>query len=269
MEYRLRRNDGEYRWLLDSGVPRSNSDGSFAGYIGSCVDVTERKLAEEALSSVSRRLIEAHEEERTWIARELHDDINQRIALLAVNLDHLKRDLPVSAVAISGRLAKMVEHVAELGSDVQALSHRLHSSKLQYLGVAAAASSFCKEVSEKWEVEVDFHFEGVPKNLSQDIALCLFRVLQEALQNAVKHSESRHFDVLLVGASSAIELTVRDSGIGFDPEDAIKGRGLGLVGMKERLRLVAGELSIESRLRIGTTIHARVPLNPTMKSASA
>src|SRR5260370_15335128 len=88
-EYRLRRHDGEYRWILDLGVPRFNADGSFAGYIGSCLDVTERKLAEEALSSVSRRLIEAHEEERAWIARELHDDINQPVALLAVSIARL------------------------------------------------------------------------------------------------------------------------------------------------------------------------------------
>jgi signal transduction histidine kinase len=245
------------------------ADDSFAGYIGSCLDVSERKRAEEALSSVSRRLIEAHEEERTWIARELHDDINQQIAILAVNLENVTRKLPPSAAAVSQPLVEMGKRVSELGSDVQALSHRLHSSKLEYLGIVAAASSFCSELSEKQEVEIDFHSEGIPKDLSQDIALCLFRVLQEALQNAVKHSGSRQFEVSLVRASNAIQLSVHDSGIGFNPADAHNGRGLGLISMKERLRLVDGELSIQSRLQIGTTIHASVSLNPRMKSAGA
>ena len=98
MEYRLRRNDGEYRWILDIGVPRFNPDGTFAGYIGSCLDITDRKLAEEALASVGRRLIEAHEEERTWIARELHDDIDQRVALLAVELERCNHQAPGSVV---------------------------------------------------------------------------------------------------------------------------------------------------------------------------
>jgi PAS domain S-box-containing protein len=269
MEYRLRRHDGEYRWVFDLGVPRWNADGSIAGYIGSCLDVTERKRAEEALSSVSRRLIEAHEEERNRIARELHDDINQRIALLAVNLERLKRDLPAPVVVVSRGLEEMREHVSNLASDVQALSHRLHSSKLEYLGIATAASSFCKELSESQGVEIDFHSEGLPKNLPQDIALCLFRVLQEALQNAVKHSGSHHLKVSLVGASNAIQLTVRDPGIGFDLQEAFEGTGLGLTSMKERLKLVRGELSIDSGPQRGTLILATVPLDSGTMRANA
>lgn len=269
VEYRLRRHDGEYRWIFDSGVPRWNSDGSFAGFIGSCVDVTERKLAEQGLSAMSRRLIQAQEEERTWIARELHDDINQRLALLAGNLELLKPTLPASATTASEGLADMSEEVSHIVSDIHALSHRLHSSKLEYLGIAVAASSFCKELSERQGAEIDFHSEDIPRDLPKEIALCLFRVLQEAAQNAVKHSGSQRLEISLLAGLNTIQLIVRDSGIGFDPKAAVNGHGLGLVSMKERLRLVDGELAIESQPHVGTTIHARVPLNSKMKSAGA
>jgi signal transduction histidine kinase len=261
MEYRLRRHDGEYRWIFDSGVPRFNADGSFAGYIGSGIDVTERKLAEEALSTVSQKLIEAHEEERTRLARELHDDVGQRLALVAVRLDGLKRGRPALAVELGSEIEEVHEQVVELASDIQALSHRLHSSKLEYLGLAAAANGFCRELSHRNGVEIAFHSENIPRELPREISLPLFRVLQEALQNAIKHSGSRQFQVLLRGRANEIELTVHDSGIGFEPEEAIKGRGLGLTSMQERLRLVDGQLFIDSKPHCGTTIHARVPLS--------
>jgi PAS domain S-box-containing protein len=261
MEYRLRRHDGEYRWILHSGVPRFNADGSFAGYIGSGVDVTERKLAEEALSTVSHKLIEAHEEERTRIARELHDDVVQRLVLLTARLDGLKRGRPALAAELGSEIGEVHEQVVELASDIQALSHRLHSSKLEYLGLAVAANGFCRELSHRSGVEIAFHSENIPRELPREISLPLFRVLQEALQNAIKHSGSRQFEVLFRGRANEIELTVHDSGIGFEPEEAIKGSGLGLTSMQERLRLVDGQLSIDSKPQCGTTVQARVPLS--------
>jgi PAS domain S-box len=269
MEYRLRRHDGEYRWILDQGVPRFNPNGSFAGYVGSAIDVTERKLAEVALSTVSQKLIEAHEQERTRIARELHDDICQRIALLAVRLHDFQHGKSESLSELRRELGQASEEVQELASDVQALSHRLHSSKLQHLGLASAAAGFCKEFSAQQGVEVEFQSEGgIPEELSEDISICLFRVLQEAVQNAAKHSGSRHLQVSLRNGSKEIELTVCDSGIGFEPEKAFQKHGLGLTSMRERLKLVHGELSIESQLRKGTTIHARVPVGPKTIAAA-
>lgn len=260
MVYRLRRRDGEYRWILDQGVPRFDWNGDFAGYIGSCVDVSEQKLAEAALSRMNQRLIEAQEAERSHLARELHDDINQRIGLLAVNLESLKRDLPMDQTALSQSITEQCELISRLATDIQALSHRLHSSKLRLLGLVSAAGGFCRELQAREKVKVDFRSSQVPSGLPEDISLCLFRVLQEALQNAVKHSCSERLEVLLNGSSAELELNVRDWGIGFRPDATSRGRGLGLTSMQERLKLVGGQLLIESRVGEGTTIHATAPL---------
>ena len=261
MQYRLRRNDGEYRWIIDRGVPRYNADGSFAGYIGSCSDITDHKLAEEALSNVSQRLLEAAEEERTRIARELHDDINQRIALLAIELDQSKQELSVADVETFRRIRKACKTLTEIGKDIQAISHRLHSSKLEYLGITAAANSLCRELSEQQNVQIDFQHSDIPRDLPHDISLCLFRVMQEALFNAVKHSGVRQVKVELHGAANEMQLTVSDTGIGFDPETVASGHGLGLISMQERLHLVKGSFSIDSKPKRGTTIQARIPLD--------
>ena len=258
MEYRARRHDGEYRWILDTGVPRYNPDGSFAGFIGSCLDITDRKLAEDALATVGRRLIEAHEEERTWIARELHDDIVQRIALVAVELARHGAHAP-DTQGIPDLIRQAVRRLSDLGKDVQALSHRLHSSKLEYLGLISASKSFCRELSEQRNVQIEFRHSDVPAEISKEISLCLFRVLQEALQNAVTHSAVHNFTVELFGTKEGITLRVTDSGVGFHWQEVMDRKGLGLVSMRERLRLVDGELSIQSEPGRGTTVLARVP----------
>ncbi len=261
MQYRLRRHDGEYRWIFDAGVPRSNPDGSFEGYIGSCIDVTDRKLAEEALTRMGRRLIEAHEEERTWIARELHDDVLQRMALLMVDLEVWDQQLPDPAVDFHESTRRGLQRLSDIVDDIQALSHRLHSSKLEYLGIVAAAMGFCQELAEQQKVQVNFTHRNIPESMPQEIALCIFRVLQEALQNAVKYSGVRQFAVELLGHEGQIQLAVRDSGVGFDSHQAVNGRGLGLISMRERVYLARGRISIESKPGIGTTIRARVPLS--------
>jgi PAS domain S-box-containing protein len=260
IEYRLRRRDGAYRWVLDSGVPRFNPDGSFAGYIGSAMDITDQKLATEALSNLSRNLMEAQEKERAWIARELHDDLGQRAVGLAMQLHSCAQVLP-NGTSERVRVQKASDQATALVNDIQAFSHRLHSARLEHLGIASASADLCQELSEQHNVVIDFSHSGVPENLSKDIALCLFRVLQEALNNAVKHSGVRHFKVTLRGTPAEIRLEVIDAGRGFDPK-AVIGRGLGLISMHERLSLVNGEVSIESRPGGGTTIRARVNLGP-------
>ena len=238
----------------------------FLGYVGSAIDITQHKLAESALSTISQRLIEAQEEERAWIARELHDDIGQRLALLMMNLRGL-RDR-TSLMEIQDGIDKTIQQGFDLNNEIRALSHRLHSPSLDYVGLAAAASGYCRELAEQYKVKIDFHSKDIPGNLSREVALCLFRVLQEALQNAIKHSGSQHFRVSLRTGDAEIALLVRDTGTGFEPAQAFKGRGIGLSAMKERLKLVNGAVSINSGSGRGTTIRAQVPLCEPSPAAS-
>jgi PAS domain S-box-containing protein len=269
ISFRLLRPDGSVLWLERTGRAFFNKQGRILRMVGMVADITERKLAEEALSKVGGRLIEAHEEERTWIARELHDDIGQQLALLANNLVLMEKDPSDSAAEIRNLVREQLKRVREISADVQGMSHRLHSSRLQLLGIVVAAKSFCQELSEQHKVEIDFTHSDIPPTVPEDISLCLFRIMQESLQNAVKHSGVRHFEVELRGASDGIHLTVRDAGRGFDPEARVNDRGLGLVSMHERVNLVKGTFSIESEPGRGTTIHARVPLSKKRESARA
>ena len=224
-------------------------------------DVSKRKVAEEALSAVTRKLIGAQEHERARIGRDLHDDIGQRLALLAVELGQMKQAIPDSALEESRRMHELWKQASEIANDVQALSHELRSAKLEYLGVIAAMKSFCEEFAERQKMEIEFRSHDLPSPLSApEISLTLFRVLQEALHNASKHSRIRHVEVELWGTPGEVHLTVSDSGAGFHPEAALMGRGIGLTSMKERLKLVNGELSVDSQPERGTTIHARVPI---------
>jgi PAS domain S-box-containing protein len=233
-EWRVVWADGSVHWIAGRWQVFMAASGEPSKMIGVNIDVTERKRAEEALLGMSRKLIEAHEQERTRIGRDLHDDVVQRLALLSIELDGVQ-----------------------------------HSSKLDYLGVVGAAKNFCKEFSEQHKVEIDFQSHDLPTALPTDLSLSLFRVLQEAVRNATKHSGVKRFEVRLWGSTGEINLTVSDLGAGFDQEAAMKSTGLGLTSMQERLRLVHGELSIKSQPKGGTTIHARVPFEPRSDSARA
>jgi PAS domain S-box-containing protein len=381
MEYRLRRYDGEYRWVLDIGIPRFDENHSFVGYIGIAIDITdrksaeeirlnhaalvessedaiisknldgiilswnmaaqhmftysaeealgqpvtilippelhqeekeiferlktgeriehyetvrvtktgervdvslsispikdatgkvvaiskivrditERKLAERAIADISRKLVAIQEEERTRIARDLHDDINQRLALLAVGMDLLKENPPSSSAELRRQLTDLKERIADVSMGVQSISHQLHSPQLEYLGVVAAMKAFCREFSARRSVEIDFKNDDIPQPLCQEVSLCLFRILQEALHNAAKHSQVRRFEVRLGCSANQLYLTVSDHGTGFDAETVLNKGGLGLISMRERARLVNGTILIESKPMRGTTIRVHVP----------
>ena len=267
MEINFRRKDGEIRTCLGSaeliyvnGEPCSLSVKA---------DITERKQAEEAMSGFSRSLIEAQESERSRIARELHDDINQRLAIVSISLKTAKDGLVSSEVKTRRILEEATMRISELESDVQALSHRLHSSKLEYLGLSVATAGFCRELSERQNVKIDLHCKNIPEDLPWDIALCVFRVLQEALHNAMKYSGVEKFEVSLTSEANVLELRVSDSGVGFDAKQINYRSGLGLTSMRERLKLVNGALSIETSPGNGATVLARIPLDGDQARASA
>jgi len=270
-EYRLRRQDGVYRWMLDVAAPRVDGDGSFSGFIGSAIDVTDQKMAQEALEKMGGKLIEAQEKERDLIARELHDDICQRLAMLSMELEQVNRGPGGLSAASNPQIDKVQQHCAEIARDVQALSHELHSSKLDYLGLVAALKSFCRDVSQQQNVNVEFTYGNVPDGIPHNISLCLFRVAQEAVHNAVKYSGVRRCFVFLGGLEGHIRLEIRDAGVGFNFQDASRNGGLGLISMQERVHLVNGTFSVESESKSGTKIVAVVPFvaAPTAASVAA
>jgi PAS domain S-box-containing protein len=239
-------------------TPLLDSAGTLVGVAEIACDVTDQDRAQQALSSVSRRLIHAQEQERARIGRELHDDIGQRLALLSLGLTGLSDGS--SGVLPGNQTEDIQRQVVEIATDIQALAYKLHSSKVELLGLPAAVRGFCVEFAQHNRVDVNFTSRDVPEHLSADISVCFFRVLQEALHNAAKHSGVRHFDVQLSTTADEIHLVVSDSGEGFDLDASRGGRGLGLVSMDERLKLVDGDLSIETQPRHGTRIHARAPL---------
>ena len=235
--------------------PIKDSSGRTVGISGIARDITERKEAEEALAGMSRKLIAAQEQERARIARELHDDINQRLAMLAVELEQW----PDDPAELRRHMQELRKKTTEISNDVQTLSHELHSSKIEYLGIVKGMKSWCKELAERRNMNIDFTGQDLSGRLQPEIEVALFRVLQEALQNAAKHSGVKRIEVQLQEDAGEIHLIVRDSGRGFDIEAAGQGRGLGLISMRERIRLVNGSIDVQSTPMGGTTIHARVP----------
>jgi PAS domain S-box-containing protein len=279
-QYRRFHPGGALLWLEESGCATFDGDGKMVRLVGMTADITERKRAQEALHQrdmelaeaqrgVSRRLIEAQEKERIRIARDLHDDFGQRLALLTIELELLQQNSPDLPAEVRSRMGELRRQTSEIATDIQSLSHELHSSRLEYVGIVAAMRGFCQEFGEQQKVEIDFRTHDLPTSLPPDISLCLFRVLQEALHNSAKHSGVRYVEVRLSGTSDEVHLSVSDSGVGFDREAAKEARGLGLISMEERLKLLNGTFSIESQHKCGTTIRAHVPLSARNDSMRA
>ena len=191
MEYRLRRYDGQYHWISDDGSPRFLSDGTFAGYIGCCLDIHDRKAMEAARLELGRRLMGAQEAERSRIARELHDGIGQEIALLSIQMQRAAASIWPKSDSKDNGMQQFSKKLADIGVHVSHLSHKLHSSELEYLGLAVAITKLCREFSEEYPIKVSCACRNIPKDLSNDIGLSVLRIVQESLHNIAKHSGAR------------------------------------------------------------------------------
>jgi signal transduction histidine kinase len=256
MEYEYLSPSGQ-KFFLVSVTPRSEAG---SGAVISHIETTERRLAQTSLRELSGKMITSLEEERRRIARELHDDVSQRLALMGIEMEQIIQALPRKQSNVRRRLRDLWGQNQETSLDVRRLSHNLHSSKLEYLGLVAAVKSLCNELSNHQELRIRFKHFDVPSSIPTKVALCIYRVVQESLSNVIKHSGAREVQVVLSGGHREIHLCVSDEGAGFDP-DSIKAKaGIGLIGIRERLLLVGGEVSIESQPSRGTRIVARVPL---------
>jgi len=221
---------------------------------------TLRGTLKETLSSVNRKLIDAEERVRNRIGNDLDANIAQRLALICVKLEQVGGDVPSSAQNILAPIEELREQTERVAAEVQALSHELRSYKIEYVGVDNAMRAFCREFGEQQRAAIDFRSHDLPTLVPMEVSVTLFRVLQESLHNAARHSGVRHFEVELFGTAEELHLTIHDSGIGFDVKPAVLSQGLGLTSMRERLKLVNGRLSIDSQMQGGTTVHASVPL---------
>ena len=210
------------------------------------------------LATMARRLIQEQEEERALVAQELHNCID-RAFLVSLNLERVCKDSELLP-ATNQQLADARRGIEDIVMEIQELSNRLYSSKLEYLGLRVAAAALCRDISDKHKVVIHFVSDELPKEIPSDVSLCLFRVLQGALQNVLSHTGSPILDVSLRGGPNEVQLTIRHSGSGLDVEDVTNTRIIDIPILKERVTLVGGEFSVESEGGRGTKIEARVPL---------
>ena len=248
------------RWIASRGGIEFDATGKPVLMRGASLDITTRKRAEEAAHDLSGRLIQAQEEAQMQLARDLHDDLSQSLALLSVELEMFGQSPPADRGQIRGRMQEFSAQVKRLSADVHRISHELHPAKLEQLGLVAAVRGFCKEFAMAHEMAIEFADRSVPRAVPEATALCLYRIAQEALHNVVKHSGGTGARVELAMEGSELRLAITDDGIGFDPQTMRANGSLGLVSMGERARFVHGLLSVESQAGKGTKIEVRVPI---------
>ncbi len=224
-------------------------------------DVTESKSALETNRDLAGRLISSQEDERTRIARDLHDGVCQDVAAVSVDISHLRRLNAGIQRSDVQEILRAVEHrAAGVAETLRLLSHGLHPSVLQHIGLVAALQAHCAEVERQQQVRVRFLVEGHVEPANRLVSLSLFRIAQEALRNAARHAHARHVTVSLARDDRQLTMTVSDDGDGFDVGAARQREGLGLVSIEERARLVQGQVTVRSRPDRGTTVAVRVPI---------
>ncbi|MDQ2773430.1 MAG: PAS domain S-box protein [Acidobacteriota bacterium] len=282
VECRVRRYDGEYRWVIDQALPRRSPDGEFLGHAGSLTDITEAKVAQEGLRAahdalanelterrraerqvlaLTDRLISAQEEERSRIARELHDNLSQQIAAVSIMLSSLKGQIPERNSALREQADRAHHRLSQVAEGIRNISHDLHPAILEHAGLTAALRAHCSEFTALTGMEIQFQADEAFTNLRGDVSICIYRVAQEALQNVMKHAGTKAAHVSLVRRERSICLTITDRGAGFDPTETSALSGLGLVSMRERVKLVHGNLELTSKPLEGTTLRACIPVD--------
>jgi two-component system sensor histidine kinase UhpB len=271
LEYRVRHADGRYRWVLDTAVPQYGPDG-FAGYLGCAVDITDRKASERAvresearlqetngqIQDLAGRLIVSHEAERARLAHRLHDSLNEHLSGLERQLRDLRQRVSQAsdAAQLTHEVQALEDRVAAAAENLRGVSHSLRPSALEQAGLVAALSAHCADLQHRYGVAVFFTATGDVATADREAALCLYRVAEEALRNAVTHAQARGVEVELLAADDRLELTISDDGKGFSVAGARESRrGLGLASINERVRLAGGVVSIVTEVNRGTTVH--------------
>ena len=256
-EFRVVGDDQSERWVLGKG--RAFRNGKPLRMLGVFVDVSERHRVEEERRDLGGRLINAHEEERRRLSRELHDGVGQRLALMSVELARLRQEV-TGTPPILEQVRRLSEHIEEVGSELHRLSHELHPAWLEQLGLAASLRRICSELSDAGGITILLEIEEIPVVLTNEVALAVYRIAQEALHNIVKHSGARNATVRLEADRDDIVLSVIDDGLGFDPLAERAMNGVGLISMRERVGQVDGQMTLTSKPNQGTRIEVRVPL---------
>jgi PAS domain S-box-containing protein len=257
IEHAILTKRGERRELLVNVKHVSIKGGTM---LYACRDITERRHAEQELRELSGQLINAHEQERIRLSRELHDEFGQRIALLSTELTLLRNGLAGGSQETHDQVAKMASEAADIGDAIHRLSHNLHPSRLEQLGLETSIRTLCRELTELRQLEIDLQIGDMPDGLEFDTALCLYRIAQEALHNIVKHSGASHAVIGLGRQAREIVMSVADDGAGFDAAVAGRKGTLGLISMRERARLVQASLAVASEPGHGTRLEVRAPL---------
>jgi len=266
LTFRMVASDGRIVWIQNL-VTVERQRGKANSMRGFMIDISERKRAEEALKDLGGRLIAAQEEERRRIARELHDDFNQRLAVLSIELEQLGQRIQ-KPVSLRRNVQKLQKQAQEISAEIHRLSYKLHPSKLDHLGLVASVNSLCNEISASGKLKVEFKQSGFPSPLPKDVTLCLFRIVQEGLRNCVKHSQAELVRVMLSRTKNTVRLSVTDNGCGFETKSETMEKGLGFISMKERLHILSGVIEVYSKPLRGTRIEVMVPVTPEVKTGT-
>lgn len=263
LEYRFRRSDGSYAWMHDRGVPFFAADGRLERIVGVFSDIGERRLAQEALRELARRVAETEESERRRIHGELHDRVGQSLSTLALTLQVVRQQLPAEALALVGRRLDDAHALAlRAVDDTRDVMADLRPLALDEFGLLAALRIHAQAFAQRTGVETVAHGREPVPPLESVVQTALFRIAQEALVNVAKHAHATRAEVTLEPLAPGVEMRVVDDGVGFDSEAAKRGRGWGLRTMRERAESVDATLLIESAANRGTRVSVRIRPTP-------